>query len=193
MTIRTLTIACAALAFLVACSGAGGGTPVPKTQTDKQKLAGEIATLMSDPKMVDGVFDSMAGIVMPTMMNMCETVAANQRDACVARVEKTRPVMDTSMKEMMDQTKTLMPELMQEMGAIMARLYTGEELARMNDFYASAEGKSIIQKQPKVLAEYMPIVTQRMQAMQIDMMRKIQKRVTEALAEDGITVAQPPI
>lgn len=191
--IRKQILAGAMLVVLGACSGATGGTPVPTTDADKQKLASEIATLMTDPKMIDGVMDSMSGVMLPTMLNMCETVPAAQRDACLARVEKARPAMDESMKEGMEQVKTIMPELMQEMGTIMARVYTGEELAKMRDYYSSPEGRSIMQKQPQVLAEYMPIVTQRMQTMQIDLMRKIQKRVTDALSESGITVAESPI
>lgn len=191
--IRKQILAGAMLVVLGACSGATGGTPVPTTDAEKQKLASEIATLMTDPKMIDGVMDSMSGVMLPTMLNMCETVPAAQRDACLARVEKARPAMDESMKEGMEQVKTIMPELMQEMGTIMARVYTGEELAKMRDYYSSPEGRSIMQKQPQVLAEYMPIVTQRMQTMQIDLMRKIQKRVTDALSESGITVAESPI
>lgn len=191
--IRKQIVAGAMLVVLGACSGATGGTPVPTTDAEKAKIAGEIATLMTDPKMIDGVIDSMSGVIMPTMQNMCETVPAAQRDACLARVEKARPAMEESMKEGMEQVKTIMPELMQEMGAIMARVYTGEELAKMKDYYSSPEGRSVMQKQPQVMAEYMPIVTQRMQAMQIDLMRKVQKRVTDALSESGITVAEPPI
>ncbi len=191
--IRKQILAGAMLVVLGACSGATGGTPVPTTDAEKQKLASEIATLMTDPKMIDGVMDSMSGVMLPTMLNMCETVPAAQRDACLARVEKARPAMDESMKEGMEQVKAIMPELMQEMGTIMARVYTGEELAKMRDYYSSPEGRSIMQKQPQVLAEYMPIVTQRMQTMQIDLMRKIQKRVTDALSESGITVAESPI
>jgi hypothetical protein len=181
-------LASAMLTAVTACS-----TAVPRTDAEKQKVAGEIATLMTDPKMVDGIIDSMSGIVMPTMRNMCETVPESQHDACLERVEKARPAVDESMKEAMDQVKAVMPELMQEMGAIMARLYTGEELAKMKDYYSSSEGKSIMHKQPQVMAEYMPLVTKRMQSMQIEMMRKVQKRVAEALSEGGIIVAEPPI
>ena len=47
---------------------------------------------------------------------------------------------------------------MMDVALMMARLYTGEELATMRDFNASPEGKSIMQKQPKVMEEYMPKV-----------------------------------
>lgn len=191
--IRKLFLAGAALVALTACNAASGGTAAPQTDAEKQKMASEIATLMTDPKMVDGMLDSMSGIIMPTMRNMCETVPQNQHDACLARVEKARPAMDDSMKEGMGEVKAIMPELMQDMGSIMARLYTGEELAKMKDYYSSPEGRSILHKQPEVMAEYMPLVTKRMQAMQIELMRKVQKRVTEALSEGGITVAEPPI
>lgn len=190
--IRKLFLASAALVVLTACN-VGGSTPVPQTAADKAKLASEIATLMTDDKMIDSVIDSMSGIVMPTMRNLCETVPANQRDACLERVEKIRPAMDETMKEGMGQVKQILPELMQEMGGIMARTYTGEELAKMKDYYSSPEGKSIMRKQPQVMTEYMPIATKRMQAVQIELMRKVQKRVAEALSEGGFAVAEPPI
>lgn len=178
--------------MLVACNGATGGTTVPATDADKQKLASEIATLMTDPKMFDGMFESIGTAMMPSMSGMCEAAPADKRAECTARMEAARPVIEASMKESMEQAKAMMPDLMQDMGAVMAKIYTGQELAKMMDFYASPEGKSIMQKQPQVMAEYMPKAMERMQSMQVDMMRKMQERITAAAAaQDGAAPSAP--
>jgi|JI8StandDraft_1071087.scaffolds.fasta_scaffold71750_2 hypothetical protein len=172
-------VALVALA-LAACSGAGG-TPAPTSEADKLKLANEIATLMSDPKMIDDMFGAMQGSMMPNLAGICEAAPEAERATCAARVAAAQPSIEAGFTEGMDQARAMMPEMMSDMGAIMARLYTGEELATMRDFYASPEGKSIMQKQPKVMEEYMPKVMARMQSMQAEMVRNIQKRVQDAV------------
>ena len=81
------------------------------------------------------------------------------------------------MNETMNEAKTLMPNLMNQLGAIMAREYTGEELAAMKDFYGSPEGKSIVQKQPAVMTEYMGKVMDTMQPLQVSVMQKMMERL----------------
>jgi len=190
-------LAGAALIVLAGCSGAGG-TAAPSTDADKLKMAAEIAALMSDPNMVDSMFDSMKTSMDTSMQPMlaaaCDVAPADNRAQCTSALEKIRPVIAQSLDESMEHTKTIMPELMQDMGAIMARIYTGEELARMKDFYSSPEGKSITAKQPRVMAEYMPKVMERMQGMQMDMMRKTQERLMKALQDAGVPPPpRPPI
>lgn len=188
--IRKQILAGAMLVVLGACSGATGGTPVPTTDAEKQKLGGEIATLMTDPKMFDGMFESMKGAMVPSMTGMCEAAPEDKRAECLTKMEQARPVIEASVQESMDQAKAMMPEMMQDMGGVMAKVYTGQELAKMMDFYSSPEGKSIMQKQPQVMAEYMPKAMSRMQAMQMDTMKKMQERVAAAMA-DGAPPAAP--
>ncbi|MBP9234375.1 MAG: DUF2059 domain-containing protein, partial [Hyphomonadaceae bacterium] len=58
-----------------------------------------------------------------------------------------------------------------------AREYTGEELAAMKDFYSSPEGKSIVQKQPAVMTEYMGKVMDTVQPLQVNVMQKMMERL----------------
>lgn len=185
--IRKPAMAAAMFVLLSACNGSGGGTPVPTTDAEKEKLASDIATKISDPKMFDGMFDSVRASMMPTLSEICSTVAADKQAECTDKMAAARPAIESSMEEAMAQAKEMMPSLMQDMGSVMARVYTGEELAKMNDFYTSPEGKSIMAKQPKVMAEFMPIAAERMKGMQLDMMRKTQERVAEAL--EGVAPA----
>lgn len=190
-------LAGAVLVALGACGGAGGSA-APTTEADKLKMASEIATLMSDPKMVDSLMDSMMGSMETSMAPMldvaCESVPADKQAECASKMGSIRPILTETMNESMEQAKAVMPELMQDMGGIMARIYTGEELASMKDFYSSPAGKSITAKQPQVMAEYMPLVMQRMQGMQMDMMRKTQERLMKAFQDAGVPPPpQPPI
>ncbi len=194
--IRKHIFAGAALLALSACGGTGG-TAAPTTEADKLKMASDIATLMSDPKMVDSMMDSMRTSMEASMQPMlgaaCEGAPADSQAQCASMIDKMRPILAEIFAESMENTKSMMPDLMKDMGGIMARTYTGEELARMKDFYASPEGKSITAKQPQVMAEYMPKVFERMQGLQMDMMRKMQDRMMKAMLDAGVPPPQPPI
>ena len=176
MAIRSTMLATAALALLGAC-GADSKTPVPKTDAEKATVASEIATLMSDPKMVDQMFDGMSQQAMAAMPQLCAQEPPDQAAACTARMASAEPIIKDVMNETMSEAKTLMPNLMNQLGAIMAREYTGEELAAMKDFYSSPEGKSIVQKQPAVMTEYMGKVMDTMQPLQVNVMQKMMERL----------------
>ena len=70
----------------------------------------------------------------------------------------------------------------------MADVYTGPELARMLDFYASPEGQAIMKKQPEVMAQYMPKVMSRMQSMQVDMMKNMRAGIEKLMKDEGLSV-----
>ena len=188
---RKQILAGATALALAACNGATGGTPVPATEADKLKVGSEIATLMTDPKMIEGMFDSMSSAMMPSMTGMCEAAPEDKRAECQTKMAALQPTIEATMKESMDQAKAMMPDLMKDMGGIMAEVYTGEELAKMKDFYASAEGKSIMRKQPEVMSRFMPKAMERMQAMQVDMMKKMQERIAAAGVTDSAPAPAP--
>lgn len=183
--IRSVLFAGAACLSLAACSGAGSTSvsDVPDTEVEKTQMATEIATMMTDPAMMDQMFapEAMAG-AMPDMSAMCAAIPADQQAACTQRMEGSNATLQSVQTEMLDKAKAMQPQLMQDMGAIMARTYTGEELAAMHAFYMSPEGKAILQKQPQVMAEFMPAVMTRMQPLQLEMVQKLSQRMTAAAA-----------
>jgi hypothetical protein len=187
--IRSLLLSGIAAVGLAACNGEGvtiGGAAAPTTEAEKAAMATEIATLMTDPQMMDQMFsaETMAASL-PDMSAMCAAVPADQAAACTQRMEGSRSTIQSVQTEMMDKARAMQPQLMADMGAIMARVYTGEELVAMKAFYASDEGRSILQKQPQVMAEYMPVVMQRMQPLQLEMVQELSQRMTNAAAANA--------
>jgi hypothetical protein len=184
-------VACLSLA---ACGGAAGTSmsDVPDTEAEKTAMATEIATMMTDPAMMDQMFapEAMAGAV-PDLSAMCAAVPADQQAACTQRMEGSSATLQSVQTEMMDKAKSMQPQLMLDMGAIMARTYTGEELASMHAFYKSPEGQAILQKQPQVMAEFMPAVMARMQPLQLEMVQKLSQRMTAAAAARTAPTAMP--
>lgn len=191
---RSALLAGAAFLSLAACGGAVGTTvsEVPDTEAEKTAMATEIATMMTDPAMMDQMFapEAMAGAI-PDMSAMCAAVPADQAAACTQRMEGSNATIQSVQTEMMDKAKAMQPQLMQDMGAIMARTYTGEELAAMHAFYSSPEGKAILQKQPQVMAEFMPAVMARMQPLQLEMVQTLSQRMTAAAAATTPTTPVP--
>lgn len=175
---------------LAAC---GGGelkmsSKAPETEAEKTAMATEIATIMTDPSMMDQMFSSQLGAgALPDMAAMCAAVPPDQAAACTQKMEGSKATAQSVAVEMADKAKATMPALMQDMGAIMAVKYTGEELVAMKDFYSSPEGQSIMQKQPQVMAEFMPKVMERLQPLQLEMMQKLSDRMNAAA-----TTTTPP-
>jgi hypothetical protein len=182
---RSALLAGVAGLTLAACGGAAGTSisQVPDTEARKAAVATEIATMMTDPAMMDQMFapEALAG-AMPDLSAMCAAIPADQQAACTQRMEGSSATLQSVQTEMMDKAKAMQPQLMQDMGAIMARTYTGEELAAMHAFYKSPEGQAILQKQPQVMAEFMPAVMARMQPLQLEMVQKLSQRMTAAAA-----------
>jgi hypothetical protein len=191
--IRSLLFAGVACLSLGACGGATemSRSEVPDTEAEKTTMATEIATMMSDPEMMDQMFSAEAmAATMPDMSAMCAAVPADQAAACAQRMQGSQANVQAVQTEMMDKVRAMTPQLMSDMGAIMARTYTGEELAAMHGLYSSAEGQSILQKQPQVMAEFMPVVMQRMQPLQMEMMQKMSERMGAAATAEWSTT--PP-
>jgi hypothetical protein len=177
------SIVLAAAMALAGCSA--GGTPTPKTDAEKTALATEVAGLMSDPKIMDQMFDSVTTALMPMLDQACNAAPPDKAAECKKTI--SGPVVRGVMDEYLAESKALLPEMMKDMSAIMAATYSGEELARMKDFYGSPEGQSMLKKQPKVIAAYMPKVVERLQPLQREMMRKMQDRMRAWVAPPSPT------
>lgn len=188
--IRSLLVASVTCVALSACGAATGSSAsaVPATEAEKTAMATEIATMMSDPNMMEQMFSPEAvAASMPDMSAMCAAVPADQAAACTQRMATSQSSIASVQTEMLDKVRGMTPQLMSDMGVIMARTYTGEELAAMHGFYSSAEGQSILKKQPQVMAEFMPVVMQRMQPLQVEMMQKLSERLAATPAAPGAT------
>jgi hypothetical protein len=188
--IRSILLSGVAAVILAACGGSElkVTSQVPETEAEKVAMATEIATQMTDPDMMDQMFSSqLAAGAVPDMSAMCAAVPPDQAAACTQKMEASKATAQSVATEMTDRAREMMPALMQDMGAIMARTYTGEELVAMTDFYSSPEGQSIMQKQPQVMAEFMPKVLERMQPLQMEMVQKLAERMNTAAAASGVT------
>jgi len=78
--------------------------------------------------------------------------------------------------KIMDLTMVEAKALIEKLDGIYASVYTEGELKTMLSFFKSAEGQSMLAKQPQVMAQLMPLVQQ----MQQSLMPKIQKLIEEA-------------
>lgn len=182
--IRSILLSGIAAISLAACDSGGmtiGGAKAPQTEAEKTAMGTEIANIMTDPAMMEQMFSSqLSAGAMPNMSAMCAAVPPDQAAACTQKMEGSKETMQSVATEMTDKAKAMMPALMQDMGSIMARTYTGEELVAMKNFYSSPEGKAIMQKQPQVMAEFMPKVLERLQPLQMEMVQKLSERMTAA-------------
>lgn len=191
MMLRSMLLAAASVALLAACGPTG--TPAPKTDEEKIKMANEIAGLTTDPKMFDAMFDGMTQQVKAATQGSSAICEAQKDPArCQAIETKVNAEAQAFMAETMEKTKTLVPELMTDMAAIMASTYTGEELAKMRDFYASEEGKAIMMKQPEVMQKFMPAVMAKMAPLQQERAQALGERLAKARADAEAAAGPAP-
>jgi hypothetical protein len=138
-------------------------------------LAREAISAMKADKM----FDGMAA----QMKQMASHYAQMAPDATPEARQKAEELQNKIMDLSMSEAKALISK----MDAIYASVYSEAELKAMVAFFKSSEGQSMMAKQPQIMAQMMPLITQ----MQQGLMPKIQKLVEEAKAAPGAPAAAP--
>ncbi len=135
--------------------------------TAKRELAREVMSASQ----VNRMFDSMG----PQLKQLILQQAPIPADATPEKKQKFEELLSKVMDLSMQETKTMLAK----MDLIYAKVYTEPELRAMLAFFNSAEGQSMLAKQPQIMAQVMPLA----QEMQRSMMPKIKKLVDEAKAD----------
>jgi uncharacterized protein len=119
---------------------------------------------------VDKMFEGMAA----QMKQMAARTAPLSADATPEQRKQAEELQGKIMDLSMNATK----EVIAKMDQIYADIYSEAELKAMKVFFLSPEGRSMLAKQPQVMAQIMPL----MQEMQRDLMPKIQQLVEQSKA-----------
>jgi hypothetical protein len=139
----------------------------------KQALAREAIAAMQ----VDKMLDNMAGQIRQMAMQRAQlppTATPEQR----AR-------FDAFMGRVTDLAMTEVKSMVTRLDVIYAEVYTEGELKAIVTFFNTAEGKSMLAKQPQVMTRLMPL----MQEMQAAMLPKLQKLAQDFEAENRAAAA----
>lgn len=132
----------------------------------KLALAREAISAMQADKMFDGLAAQMK-----QMASQYSRLPANATPEQRQKAEELQgKIMDLSMSEA--------KMLVSKMDAIYASVYSEAELKAMVAFFKSAEGQSMMAKQPQIMAQMMPLI----QEMQQNLMPKMQKLIEESQA-----------
>lgn len=168
---KLLKVLLAMLAVNVAGFAQQNATASPDAA--KLALAREVIAAMQADKM----FDRMTAQLKQMAMQM----AAQQPDATPAK----RAQAEALQGKIMDLTMEAAKGMIAKMDALYAEVYSEAELKAMKAFFASPEGQSMLAKQPQVMQRVMPLA----QAMQAELMPKIQQLVQQAQAEEAAEAA----
>lgn len=150
----------------------------PLHASDPAKVA--LAQQVIKATQFDKVFDQM-GAQMQQMA--AQSLNLSDPNQTPAQRETAMKLMGDVMKLSMESAKSVM----QDVDLIYAEVYSDAELKAMLAFFDSAEGKSMIQKQPLIMQHMMPLV----QNMQKDLMPKIKALVEKAKADADAAKAAP--
>jgi len=154
---------------------------VPGARADdnatKLALARETIAAMQADKM----FENMAG--------QMKQMAASQIRLPANATPEARQKAEALQGKIMDLAMDEVRKLVTKMDAVYASVYSEGELRAMVAFFKSAEGQSMIAKQPQIMNQMMPLVQQ----MQQTLMPKIQQLVESAKAEEPAQAVQLPL
>ena len=145
------------------------GTPALALEDNVTKLG--LAREAINAMQVDKMFESM-GVQLKQMVLQQTPIPADA-------TPEQRKQFDELIGKVMDLSMSEAKGLMQKVDVIYAEVYSEAELRAMVAFFNSAEGKSMLEKQPKIMAGMMPLVEE----MQQKLMPKVKKLVDEAKAD----------
>ncbi len=127
-------------------------TPATAPDPVRLKLAREVIEATQVSKMLDGISTQMQQI-------LAQQLESNTKDL----PEEKRANLENAQKEIvelfMEQTKWMF----NKMDTIYAEVFTEKELLAIKNFYESAEGRSMIEKQPQLMQHMMPLAMEMQQ------------------------------
>lgn len=145
----------------------------PAVDPAKLALAREVISAMQADKMLDRMTAQLKQMAMQ--------MAAQQPDTSPAKRAKAEAFQG----KIMDLTMEAAKGMIAKMDALYAEIYSEAELKAIKAFFTSSEGQSMLAKQPQVMQRVMPLA----QAMQAELMPKIQQLVQQAQAEEAAEAA----
>ena len=100
----------------------------------------------------------------------------------IQQMQKAQPgLTDAQTRDMSDAVTASMDEYMPKMTEAMipvyAETFSTEELTKLDEFYESPIGQSILAKTPQAMQKMMPIMMQMMPEMQADMKKRICEKI----------------
>ena len=124
----------------------------------KLALARDVISALQADKMIDGMLAQMKQMAMQST-----TVPADATPEQKAKAEKLQ-------NDIMELTMNAAKKMITQMDQAYAEVYSDADLKAMKAFFTSAEGQSMISKQPQLMQKMMPM----MQKMQQELMPQIQ-------------------
>lgn len=160
------------------------------TDAERLDIARDIVSLQNDPAMINAFMQQMAPRLAqeprPRDRSRCDALSNPERgQQCVTRAEALLEGRAMRAAETMDQFRLVLEDSLDELAAITARTYTDEELIGIRDFYRSPVGQGVLNKQPRIAAEFLPIVFERAQS--------AQKQVADRTPPPGDAGAEEPL
>lgn len=157
------------LAMLALTGASFAQTQTAPAQADAAKLAlaREVIAAVQADKMIDSM--------LAQLKQMAAQTAAVPADATPEQRQKAEALQ----AEILTLSMKAARGLINQMDQVYADVYSEAELQAMKAFFGSPEGRSMIAKQPQIMARIMPLA----QKMQQDLMPQIQQLVQAAQAK----------
>lgn len=143
------------------------GTPVLAAETYEQRLA--IATGYIEATLEDMDMEAMVKTMWQPLVNDVTAKGIPLNDDQIARIDQLYQ----------DEMTGPMYEIMRDQAAVMAELFTFDEIKAIRDFYATDLGRSAMSKLPQVTERQTPMVIKMVQEKMPEIIPKVQAILSE--------------
>jgi hypothetical protein len=164
-------------------SGPAPRVIAPDDQPTKEQLA-KLFEVMRLRQQMDTMMKSMSAMMQQQVTQQIKNTTGNLPSGgsiSAAQQEK----IDQLMQKYMDRAMNLYPvsEMIDDMSAIYQKHMSREDVDAYIVFYTSPAGQHLLDEQPSIMKEYLPIVSQRMQ--------ERTKTLTDEMTKDIEQLAKP--
>ena len=143
------------------------GTPVLAAETYEQRLA--IATGYIEATLEDMDMEAMVKTMWQPLVNDVTAKGIPLNDYQIARIDQLYQ----------DEMTGPMYDIMRDQAAVMAELFTFDEIKAIRDFYATDLGRSAMSKLPQVTERQTPMVIKMVQEKMPEIIPKVQAILSE--------------
>jgi hypothetical protein len=145
------------------------------------ELAREAIKAMQLDRMFDQIVPQVQKIVAQQMNASSPNLTPAQKEAATKTMSEATTISMDAAKDMLSKVDT-----------IYAEVYSEAELKAMLAFFASAEGQSMLKKQPQVMQHMTPLIMEMQKEIGPKIQALVQKAKADAEAEAAATAATAP-
>jgi hypothetical protein len=169
---------------------AQAASPAPRVIAEDDKPTKEQLARLFDvmrlKQQMESMMKSMSSMMQQQLTQQIKSSAANLPNGQSLPAGQQEKI-DSIMRKYMDRAMSLYPvsEMLDDMTAIYQKHLSREDVDAFIAFYSSPAGQHLLDEQPAIMQEYLPLVSQRMEQRTKTMTEEMQKDLEQLSKPEG--------